>query len=425
MSWLCIKKRNLSEFFVLLIYILPFFFAFFFELLKLPTYIKYTLDIAWCMLLLTMIIRTRLYQRIVVKKLLIWILLFFLYCSISYICNYQSLFYFLWGVRNNFRFYVFFFACMVFLKKDDVIGYMRVVDIAFYINAVTVLVQYFIMGYRRDYLGGIFGTQHGCNGYLNIFLIIILVKSILYYMHKKERIHSCLVKLILIIMTAAFAELKFFFVEFAIVVATIILITKFSMRKLVIMIGTCIGMYLGIQLLLTVFPEFEEIMTIQGLWNSATSDTGYTSSGDMNRLTAISMSSELFLKTTKEKLFGLGLGNCDFAEAYKFLTSPFYSQNRDLHYMWLSTAFVFLETGYVGLVFFFGFFILIFYEINKREKKEVCERVHCHMAKVVAIMCIIIAIYNSTLRMESAYMLYVFMAIPFINSKEERMENFA
>ena len=119
MSWLCIKKRNLSEFFVLLIYILPFFFAFFFELLKFPTYIKYMLDIAWCMLLLTMIIRARLFQRINSQNIPIWILLFFLYCSISYIYNYQSLFYFLWGVRNNFRFYVFFLACMIFLKKDD------------------------------------------------------------------------------------------------------------------------------------------------------------------------------------------------------------------------------------------------------------------------------------------------------------------
>lgn len=417
MNWLRIKKRNMSESLVMLIYILPFFFAFFIELLNGPTYIKYMIDISWCVLFLTMSIRWRLLKRIPSKKIIIWISLFLVYCACSYFFNYQSIFYFLWGIRNNFRFYVFFLACIIFLNKDDIEGCMRIIDIAFYVNSIIVIMQFGFMGYRRDYLGGIFGTQHGCNAYLNIFLIIVLAKSLLYYVHKKEMLQNLLIKVALIIMTAAFAELKFFFVEFAVVILLMILIIKFSIRKLIILMGACVGLYLGVQILLIVFPEFESIMTVEGLWESATSEHGYTSAGDMNRLTALSMSSEMFLRTTEEKLFGLGLGNCDYAEAYAFLTSPFYIENGYFHYNWLSTAFMFLETGTVGLCFFIGFYLLIFREVHKREKKGECERVYCHLAKIMAIMCIIIAIYNCSLRMESAYMLYMVMSVPFLNNE--------
>ena len=99
----------------------------------------------------------------------------------------------------------------------------------------------------------------------------------------------------LIIMTAAFAELKFFFVEFAVILLLIFLFLKFSVRKLIIMIGACTSLYLGVQILLIVFPEFEGIMNVEGLWESAISEQGYTSAGDMNRLTALNMSSEMFI----------------------------------------------------------------------------------------------------------------------------------
>jgi hypothetical protein len=254
---------------------------------------------------------------------------------------------------------------------------------------------------------------------MNIFLAIILTKSLLFYLHKRESIQKCILKIILIVMIAAFAELKFFFVEFAAVVIVAFLVTKFTWKKLLMIAISCFFLYFGVELLLNVFPEFEEVMSVQGLFESATSEHGYTSSGDMNRLTALSMSKELFLKSSEERLFGLGLGNCDYAESYSFLTSPFYIENKGLHYTWLSTAFVFLEMGYVGLIFFFGFYVMLFGEVHRKERKGKCATVYCHIAKVLSIMCIVIAIYNSTLRIESAYMLYFVMAIPFFNTKEE------
>ena len=77
MSWLRIRKRNMSESLVMLIYIFPFLLAFFLELLNGPTYIKYIIDFSWCVLFLTMIIHGRLFKRITSKKIVIWILLFF------------------------------------------------------------------------------------------------------------------------------------------------------------------------------------------------------------------------------------------------------------------------------------------------------------------------------------------------------------
>ena len=412
-----VKKRGQLESLVLFIYILPFLFAFCFELVKLPSFIRYFIDVAWVLLLFVMLVRTKLIQTITLKKLLIWVGCFFVYCTILYMYRYQSIFYYLWGFRNNFRFYIFFFGCILFLKKKEVEDYMSILDIVFYINSIVIMIQYFLGGFRRDSLGGVFGTQQGCNGYLNIFLIIVLTKSILFYLHKRESVHQCMFKIVLITMSAAFAELKFFFMEFAVIIILAALVTKLTRRKIFIMLISGLGIYFGIELLLIVFPEFEEIMSVQGLFESAMSDQGYTSAGDMNRLTALSMSEEMFLKTTEDKLFGLGLGNCDYSDNYSFLTSPFFVENKLLHYTWLSVAFIFLETGYVGLCFFFGFYIILFWEIDKQEKREKqgeSSVVYCHIAKVLAIMCILIAIYNSTLRTEAAYMLYFVMAIPFL-----------
>ena len=53
------------------------------------------------------------------------------------------------------------------------------------------MLQYFVFGLERDYLGGIFGSEKGVNGYTIIFFIIIISKSLILYMSKKESALMC------------------------------------------------------------------------------------------------------------------------------------------------------------------------------------------------------------------------------------------
>lgn len=407
-----IKKQSQPELFMLIILGLPFMFGLLFELLHIPTAMKYLLDFCWLGLLVLMLIN----QKNLVKEekiLFVWIIVFFIFTLLVYIFNYQSWMYYLWGFRNNFRFYVVFFAFIYFFKKEKIKDCLNLLDKVFWVNAVVCLVQYFLLDKRGDFLGGLFGVERGCNGYANIFFIIIATKSVVYYLNKKESLLSCLLKCGTILILSAFAELKFLYIEFAIVIVFAVIFTGFTFRKLIIALGALAGVWLGTNLLISVFSHSSDVFSWQTMLENATKEEGYSSAGDMDRLTAIPIISKEFLTTFKRKLFGLGLGNCDTA-SFTFLNTPFYMRYHHLRYSWFSTAFTFLETGFIGLTLFFGFFVLIFILTLKKKCDTVEDDMYRQISMIVSVACIFFAIYGSSLRMESGYMVYFFLALPFI-----------
>lgn len=410
-----IKKRTHPEFLLWLIVIMPFAFGTLFELLKLPSLFKYMLDVAWILLLAMALLHFKTSEAVTKsnKLLWMWVIGFFVGTLILYVLNYQSIFYYLWGVRNNFRFYVAFFACIMFLKKDDVAYYLGLFDKLFWINSIVCLIQYFGFGLYGDFLGGLFGAERGCNGYTNIFFVIIAIKSIVFYLNKQESLWYCIAKCGTIMVIAALAELKFFYIEFVLIVVMAVLLTKFSWRKLLVIVVGLFGAIFGIQLLIGLFSHSSDIFSLQNLIEIATADAGYSSSGDLNRLTAIPIISKNILTTNLEKVFGLGLGNCDSA-GFDFLITPFSVRYAYLRYSWFSTAFTFLETGYFGLVFFFGFFILVFLLGRKAAQQTIQDKMYCQISAILAMSCILIAIYNSSLRTEAGYMVYVVLSFPFV-----------
>ena len=411
-----IKKRTPESWLVWFIFFMPFTFGTFTEFLPLPSLVKYTVDIAWVGILILFFFSGKVSVSKRTANLFVWVLLFFAYTAVMYLFNFQSPLYYLWGFRNNFRMYVFFIGCVTFLYRDEIDGYIDWLDKIFYVNCAVALFQYFFLDLRQDFLGGIFGAQGGCNGWLNIFQVIVITKTVVYYLNKKESLRNTAIKSAMALIIATLAELRFFFIEFAVIVAVAVLITSFSWRKVVIIGVAAAGVFIGVKLLIDIFPYFADYMTIESFYNSAVSEEGYTSSGDLNRLTSLEMISDLFLKTDSDRLFGMGLGNCDYADGFGFLTSSFYIKNADYHYTWLSTAFVYLETGIFGLVFFFGFFALVFVMTLRQIRKT--EKIYCQLSMVTSVMCVLIGIYNSTLRTEAAFMLYFIMALPFIRESK-------
>ena len=109
---LTIKKRSQPEWLIWLIVVLPFFLGTLNNLLGLPYAIRYILDIVWIMLLIFMYINKRPHNM---KAEIALIITFFVYTLLVYIIQFQSPLYYLWGFRNNFRFFVAFFAFASFL----------------------------------------------------------------------------------------------------------------------------------------------------------------------------------------------------------------------------------------------------------------------------------------------------------------------
>lgn len=413
---LYIRKRTAPQWLVFFLLVMPFAFGLLIDLIGFPTFVRFFLDFALVGAFYYMCARFENRVRRLVAPVLVYFCLFGLYLLTSYLINYQSALYFIWGFRNNFRFFFAFLVFITFIDYDDAEQYLKYFDVLFWVNFAFCLIQFFFMGYKQDYLGGLFGVSVGCNVYLNVFLCIVTAKSIIYFLNKQEKIGTVLLKLAASFYISAIAELKFFFIEFIIMLCIISLITKFTWKKVgVILIGLA-GVVVGISLLVQIFPEYVGQFTLELLYESASSDRGYTSSGDINRLSAISSISKMFFTQGYHYFIGFGLGNCDLS-SFSFFNTPFYERNQTVNYNWFSHAFVYLETGYIGLILFFGLFVLLFILARKSYRSGYADPLHCLLAMTIALMCIIMSFYNATHRSDAVYMLFFVLALPFISKK--------
>ena len=280
--------------------------------------------------------------------------------------------------------------------------------------------SFFVLGLDRDQLGGLFSTETGGNGYTNIFFLIIVTKSIIFYLEKREKLGTCLAKCGASLVIAAMAELKFFVVEFLIVLALAVLFASFSWRKLIVIIAGAVGVFVCLGLLTRLFSGMAGWFALGNILEIASSDRGYTSSGDLNRLNAIPQINELWLTTGWQRLFGLGLGNCDTSN-FSVLNTPFFVSYGNMHYTWISYAMMYLETGWIGLFFYGGFFVLVYFQIRKIESRcDGVARIYCQIARILAVMYVGISVYNSSLRTEAGYMAYFVLAIPFAMYRQRR-----
>lgn len=405
-----LKHRSQNKYLIWILFWGPFLIAPLMQFVGLPGAVKYILDMVWFLLLITMLSKKK---RTITKSarfLLQWCALFFAITIVNYIANFQSPLYYLWGFRNNFRGYVLFFAVIYYFDEDDVKEAITFLDKIFYINVVIMFFQFFILGYKQDNLGGIFGVESGCNGYVNLFFCIMLVINYIRYCNENQNFKITALNIVLMLILAAMAELKFFYIEFVIIMLAGTLITRFSWKKLIIIIAGVLALAVGYNVFISVFPDID--LSFSGLFEYASSTKGYTSTGDLNRLSFFPVVNNTLLPTWGKRIFGLGLGNCDYATGIKALSTPFYYRYEWMHYGWMSTTFMYLENGMIGLIAFFGFFVVIMMMALCMKKNEGMNAEFCQIAALCAVVAIMNGIYNISLRIESGYMIYFILAIP-------------
>lgn len=416
-----LKHRSQNERLVWFLLLGPFAIAPLMQFAGLPGAVKYLFDIVWVFLLVTMIFRKKRAISGDAKFLLWWIIVFFVFTLVNYTARFQSPFYYLWGFRNNFRGYVLFFAVIYYFDEENAEEALSLFDKMFYVNAVLMFVQFFALGYKQDNLGGIFGVESGCNGYVNLFFCIMTVINYVRYSRSGQSFKKMALNIVLMLVLAAMAELKFYYVEFVVLMLLGALVTRFSWKKLVIIIAGGVAFIIGYRVFISVFPDID--LSISGLFEYASSTKGYTSSGDLNRLSFFSTVNSKLLPTLPDRIFGLGLGNCDYATGVELLSTPFYHKYERMHYGWMSTTFMYLENGMIGLMAFFGFFIMIMLYAVRMKNHGGTNPVFCEIAALCAVAAVMNGIYNISLRIESEYMMYFILAIPWCASKKSSIVN--
>lgn len=402
---------------MLFIFFFPAAQAFLTELLPIPDAIKFLCD-GFLVLLLLKLFSQR-FTKIdnYSMPFVVIVGLFFFITLVGYLFNYQSVFYYLWGLRNNIRMFVAFFAFAYLADWEDAKGWIKALDVLFVINFTVVILQYF-SGYGQDYIGGIFGTSKGCNGSLLIFLCIVFAKTILSFMRGEEKMSKCIFVSVASLLVSTLSELKMFFILFILILFMASFMTAHSIKKTLFFAFGAVLVVLFGTLLTVLYKDFTDFLSFDSLIKALT-DTGYATDEDIGRFTALPVISQRFLPGFFRKLFGLGLGNCDSSSLSMFNT-PFFESHQTVHYSYFSYAFLFLETGFVGLALYASFFVASFFVSRKLKKLEMADEFACQMSIILSVISLILLVYNSSLRMEIGFMLFFVLALPIISANEQR-----
>lgn len=389
-----------------------------------PSALKYIADILWIGLVLCSLVKKRLRIRQEVLPFVITVILLLLYVTVVYLCRYQTIFYFVWGLRNLFRYYIAFFAYANTMNCDMVEKWFSFIEIVFWVNVPVSIFQFIFMDIAQDYLGGVFGTVGGTNGYTIVLLCIVVTRSLLVNFGKRGNMTRCLLTCIAALVVAIMAEIKYFFILFIVIMGYAAIATKFSFRKLATMICGILGVLIGSRLLISLFG-FDGFLSVQGITKMATRlSYAHSSSGDINRLSAIFSLNNSIMTSPIDQIFGLGLGNCD-TSSFSVFNSAFFRQYSFLHYTWFAAPMLYLETGYIGLSLYLLFFLLCFYMTLRKYIDGKGNRLNNQMAMMMSIICVMLVFYNASLRYEAAYMMYFVLALPFMRQtkQEKKIDN--
>ncbi len=298
------------------------------------------------------------------------IALFFLYALLTSVVNEVSLLQVAWALRMTLRFYLFYYCCVVLLDRSGASAVLRMFEIMFFVNTLLVAFEFLVQGKEGDYLGGMFGVEQGANGYMNIYLIILLAYEISKYLRQQLSLTYLAFYVIISLGIAALAEIKFLYAEFIVIIICSVLF-RYPTRKTSSLFLSAFGLFLaGLQILKLIFPDSYRMML------SAEGSEDYLSASwaggrEMGRTTAIKFIDDSFFSSYPiqkqygigsdnlflNRLFGFGFGS---AEPSALTHNAFAEQYSNTQYGAFEFADRYLEMGWIGLSLFVLIFIMIF-----------------------------------------------------------------
>ena len=377
-----------------------------------PPTIRYINDFLILILLMTILVDPAHLCAKVGGPVICVTLLLLLTFSVSSIINGVKPLLYLWAFRNTFRGFIFFFACVRYLKKDDLPGIMDALLALQIISFFLVIYQHFVLGLNMDETGGLFG--HGNGAGLNPFNALLFAYYLNVYLSGNQSLRKLAVALITSLLIAAIAEEKITFVLFSVIALVSFLLTKASGKLIVALLISLVALTIGLNVLRTLYPSMFEILTSFDAMNqylTGTHETGYV----LPRIGSFSVIKNMFFGDSLLKnLFGVGFGNGE-TSSFTFLVGPYYVLYGFLNYRWFSHQWVFLECGYLGFYCYLAFFVIVLLTLLARRRavgKDELPYLTCSAALVV---CVIISIwYNATLKVDMCYLSFFSIAIGFV-----------
>ncbi|MFR7798080.1 MAG: hypothetical protein ACLU37_08315 [Collinsella sp.] len=240
-----------------------------------PSTIRYINDFLILILLLTILVDPAHLCAKVGGPVICVTLLLFLAFSVSSIINGVKPLLYLWAFRNTFRGFIFFFACVRYLKKDDLPGIMDALLALQIISFFLALYQHFVLGLNMDHTGSFWAWKRAGVNPFNALLFAYYLNA---YLSGNQSLRKLAVALITSLVIAAVAEEKITFVLFIVIALVSLLFTRASGKLLVALSISLVALAVGLNVLRTLYPSMFEILTSFDAMNqylTVTYDTGY------------------------------------------------------------------------------------------------------------------------------------------------------
>jgi len=309
------------------------------------------------------------------------------------------------GMFQLLRNFAFFLACTEFLDLREIRRIFTLLLGFSVFNLLIAFIENKKYGARGDRNGGIFGMIVGCNGKLNVFLATVTVIVMVFYLSKKMSGIMAAVVLFCCLASATVSEIKIYYFEFAAILIMTVLLSRFSLKTLILTVVAVTSLVVGIRILGQLFPLFKDFYSIDSIMEYGTGDYG-TSEGSINRLTGLSMFE--YLQTPLQKIFGLGIGNAHVG-------TPFYEAHSYLKYIWLYYAYLFTELGISGLSLYYMFFVSIAVAAFWMQRKVTDPELEPYFRVTIelAVLSVVFSIQDASMITTSALIIFMIMAIPF------------
>lgn len=328
----------------------------------------------------------------------------------------------IWSLRNWGRAVTFFLACCCVLNERQSSKLIVFTKNLFHINLVVIMFQYIFLReeYNQDSLNGLFGRD--TSSVNTIFLMVLLCIVLSEYFTKKMKIRELVLYLIGFNIVCALAELRGLIVFEIIFILFYALINYTgSVRQLMhytlLILLMLIVASIAAQYLATLYPEMVGFFSIEGIINAANNEHGYGYSGYIDRLNFYSVINDyLFKGNILNILFGIGMGNAEYSTVSTFCSSFYNSYGTTFGYLRFSAPMLFLETGLIGLVMFFGAFVaLLLYCIKKIRAKRINgnDLLFKEIGAGILGTVILYLIYNNLQRTDVSFVIAFYAAIPF------------
>lgn len=414
-------KKNIGKkltYIVFIYYILSYILVYTFNMPRILLYICDVLNITNFLLAL---LKNKNKNKSELKIVYLWMILFIALGLFSAIISYESLTLILWGIKNNIRFFTFFYSVIIFFNIADIEKIKKFLTIIFFISIPLCSIERFIFHYPTgtiigDMIGGIFWNYSGCNTPLNVIILLVMIDiSNKYFSGKISNLYFILVCCSAFYM-AALAELKIFLIEFVIIIFMSTIFNRASFKNLIkiLVVAFIFSSFISYFVIINqTSDDYAKNYTLEGFLEYATRDSGYNGQDDLNRLTGIiTVSNKVFKDDFIYKLIGIGIGNAEYTS---FFSSTFFKQYGQLNYQFFHDIWLYIEVGAIGVVLF----LLIFLNVYKTSNKVLKGTEYNNYVKISIILMLILFMYNTSLRTEtSGFILYTVLAIPYIYSKE-------